>query len=176
MARRQLRAVDGPSLGLPRKSLIGIPWRVALALQADGWTLRSAVIWQRRGSLPEPTARDRPWRTYEHIFIFSKSTRYWFDRSALNGDEDVWQIVARPKNPGAHFAPYPRELVDRCLSCGCPPGGVVLDPFVGSGTTILSALHRDSSSIGIELNPEYCSVIKERITSEFGGTSSEAFN
>lgn len=166
MARKKLRAVDGPGLGLPRKSLIGIPWRAALALQERGWTLRSAAIWQRPGSLGEPTAKDRPWRTYEHVFIFSKNPRYWFNRDGLNGDEDIWKIVARPENPGSHFAPYPRELVDRCLACGCPPGGTVLDPFVGSGTTMLQALRRGSPAIGIDLNREYCEFIEHRIETE----------
>lgn len=166
MMRRHLRAVDGPGLGLPRKSLIGIPWRVAFALQSDGWTLRSAVLWERPGTLPEPTAHDRPWRTYEHVFIFSKGPRYYFDRRGLKGDEDIWRIVARPENPGAHFAPYPRELVERCLDVGCKPGGVVLDPFVGSGTTMLAALSRKSPAVGIDLKPEYCEFIVERIARE----------
>lgn len=167
MMRRHLRAVDGPGLGLPRKSLIGIPWRVALAIQNDGWTLRSAVIWQRPGSLPEPTAKDRPWRTHEHVFIFSKQPRYYFNRDGLKGEEDVWRIVARPENPGSHFAPYPRELVDRCLDVGCKRGGTVLDPFVGSGTTMLCALARRSPAIGIDIKPEYCDFIEERIDREF---------
>jgi excisionase family DNA binding protein len=167
MMRRHLRAVDGPGLGLPRKSLIGIPWRVALAMQTDGWTLRSGVLWERPGTLPEPTAHDRPWRTYEHIFIFSKGPRYYFDRGGLKGDEDIWRIVARPENPGAHFAPYPRELVQRCLDVGCKPGGTVLDPFVGSGTTMLTALAQKCPAIGIDLKPEYCDFIVERIRREF---------
>lgn len=167
MMRRHLRAVDGPGLGLPRKSLIGIPWRVALAMQMDGWTLRSAVLWERPGTLPEPTAHDRPWRTYEHVFIFSKGPRYFFDRRGLKGDEDIWRMVARPENPGAHFAPYPRELVQRCLDVGCKPGGMVLDPFVGSGTTMLAALARKSHAIGIDLKPQYCDFIVERIRREF---------
>lgn len=168
MMRKHLRAVDGPGLGLPRKSLIGIPWRVALALQQDGWTLRSAVIWQRPATLPEPTAHDRPWRTHENIFIFSKGPRYWFNRAGLNGEEDIWQIVARPENPGSHFAPYPRELVDRCLACGCPPGGVALDPFVGSGTTLVSALGTGRHAIGVELKPEYAAHAARRVRQEFG--------
>ncbi len=163
MMRRHLRAVDGPGLGLPRKSLIGIPWRVALALQDDGWTLRSSIIWQRPASLPEPTAHDRPWRTYEHVFLFTKGPRYWFDRAGLAGEEDVWKIVARPENPGSHFAPYPRELVERCLDCGCPAGGVVLDPFVGPGPTMIAALSRGSGAIGVDLKPEYGLVSVERI-------------
>jgi len=168
MMRRHLRAVDGPGLGLPRKSLIGIPWRVALALQDDGWTLRSSIIWQRPASIPEPTARDRPWRTFEYVFLFSKSPRYWFHRPGLVGEEDVWRIVARPENPGAHFAPYPIELVKRCLDCGCPQGGVVLDPFVGSGTTMIAALSRGSSAIGVDLKPEYSGYTMERIHRQLG--------
>jgi DNA modification methylase len=166
MARRLLRAVDGPGLGLPRKSLIGIPWRVALAMQEDGWTLRSAVIWHRPGTLPEPTAVDRPWRTTEHVFIFSKKPRYWFNRSELENQEDIWIIKARPDNPHSHFAPFPSELVERCLACGCKPGGIVLDPFVGSGTTLLTALRRGHSAIGIDLKAEYCSYVRDRIRSE----------
>lgn len=166
MARKKLRAVDGPGLGLPRKSLIGIPWRVALALQQDGWTLRSDIIWDRPGSLGEPTAKDRPWRRYEHIFMFSRSPRYYFDRSGLSGSEDIWSFPARPDNPHAHFAPYPRELVQRCLSIGCPPGGTVLDPFVGSGTTMVAALESGHSAIGIDLSPDYCAHVIKWITSK----------
>jgi len=168
MMRRHLRAVDGPGLGLPRKSLIGIPWRVALALQQDGWTLRSSVIWQRPATLPEPTAHDRPWRTHENIFVFSKGPKYFFNRAGLNGEEDIWKIIARPENPGSHFAPYPRELVDRCLACGCPEGGTVLDPFVGSGTTMVSALANGRNAVGIELKPKYAEFTASRIQKEFG--------
>jgi excisionase family DNA binding protein len=167
MMRRALRAVDGPGLGLPRKSLIGIPWRVAIAMQADGWTLRSDVIWQRPGSLPEPTSHDRPWRTHEHVFIFSKQPRYFFNRAGLRGEEDVWKIVSRAERPGAHFAPYPRELVERCLDVGCKPQGAVLDPFVGSGTTLACALARKSPAIGIELKREYCTLAASRLREQF---------
>ena len=59
----QVSAVDRPGMGLPRKSLIGIPWRVALALQKDGWVLRSAVTWRKPKGLAEPSVRDRPWNT-----------------------------------------------------------------------------------------------------------------
>jgi len=166
LSRKKLRAVDGSGLGLPRKSLIGIPWRVALAMQEEGWTLRSDVVWKRPGSLPEPTAHDRPWRTHEHVFILSKGPRYWFDRDGLGGDEDLWDISARPDNPGAHFAPFPLALVEKCLKCGCPPGGTVLDPFAGSGTTMLVALRMGMNAVGIELKPEYCKFVLSRIKTE----------
>ncbi len=163
LARLQLRAVDGPGLGLPRKSLIGLPWRVALAMQARGWTLRSDVIWARPGSLAEPTAHDRPHRLYEHVFIFSKQPRYYFNRDALGGEEDIWTIKARPNNPHSHSAPFPGELAERCISCGCPEGGTVLDPFLGSGTTALSALKLNRHIIGVELKAGDCELAEGRI-------------
>lgn len=158
-----LRAVDGPGLGLPRKSLIGIPWRVALALQQDGWTLRSAIIWVRNSAIPEPTAKDRPWRKYEHVFLFTKSVRYYFNRDALQGEEDVWFIEPdrRAVARGTHFAPYPRALVRRCLEAGCPLGGVALDPFVGGGTTMYVADELGMSSIGIDLNQQFCQLVAD---------------
>lgn len=161
-----LRAVDGPGLGLPRKSLIGIPWRVALAMQADGWTLRSAIIWLRNSAIPEPTSKDRPWRKYEHIFLFSKSPRYYFDREGLGGEEDVWLIEPDRKSlaRGTHYAPYPRALVERCISAGCPEGGTVLDPFLGGGTTMYVAEEMGRSSVGIELNPEFCGLVADNMT------------
>jgi DNA modification methylase len=160
-----LRAVDGPGLGLPRKSLIGIPWRVALALQQDGWTLRSSIIWHRRTSTPEPTARDRPWRTYEFVFLLTRSPRYYFDRGALGADEDVWLIEPERNSisRGTHYAPYPRELVRRCIDVGCREGGVVLDPFVGGGTTMSVGLDMRRSVVGIELNPSFCGLIRKAL-------------
>jgi excisionase family DNA binding protein len=163
IAREQLRAVDGPGLGLPRKSLIGLPWRVALVMQARGWTLRSSVIWHRPSALGEPSSKDRPWRTHENVFIFSKQPKYFFNRTALAGEEDIWTIRARPKNPYAHCAPFPAELVERCLRCGCRPKGTVLDPFAGSGTTLVTALLSGRSAVGIELNDEYSSLAERRI-------------
>lgn len=163
LARHTLRAVDGPGLGLPRKSLIGIPWRVALAMQEVGWTLRSDIIWRRPGSMPEPTAKDRPWTTLEHVFLFSTSPRYFFDRAALDGEEDIWHIIARPDNPGSHFAPFPSALAERCVRCGCKPGGVVLDPFAGSGTTLVAARAFGHAAIGIEMSKGYCDFMETRL-------------
>jgi DNA modification methylase len=163
-----LRAVDGPGLGLPRKSLIGIPWRVALAMQEDGWTLRSAIIWVRNSAIPEPTSKDRPWRKYEHIFLFAKTVRYQFDRAGLEGEEDVWFIEPdrRSLARGTHYAPYPRKLVERCINSACPEGGVVLDPFVGGGTTMYVANEMGRSSVGIELNPNFCELVADQMSKQ----------
>jgi len=94
VARQKYRAVDRPGFGLPRKSLLGVPWRVALALQADGWVLRSSVVWRKTKPLAEPSVRDRPWNTTETIFILTKTAKYFFNRDALQGQEDVWEIPA----------------------------------------------------------------------------------
>lgn len=157
-----LRAVDksgGLGIGIQRKSIIGLPWRVAIQMSTCGWVLRSPIIWHRENCLPEYVA-DRPSRSYENLFMFAKGRRYYFDKRPLieqKVEEDMWTIAAKPKaGNGLDTAPYPDELVKRCLEIGCPKGGVVLDPFLGSGTTIRVALAMDYSAIGIDLNREFC--------------------
>lgn len=152
-----LRAVDASGLGVPRKTTIGIPWRVALEMISRGWVLRSPIIWRREGTLPEPTAKDRPWRTYEMVFMFSKSPHYFFRRENLGEEEDIWTISERPKSTnGLHYATFPDKLVQRCLDIGCPDDGKVLDPFAGSGTVLRVAVESGRPAIGIELNEKFC--------------------
>jgi DNA modification methylase len=157
-----LRAVDksgGVGIGIPRKSAIGIPWRVAIEMSRRSWVLRSAIIWHRDRCLPE-AVKDRPRRSYEHVFMFAKDRKYYFNRQPLitrNIDEDVWTIPARPKvSEGIDTAPYPEELVQRCIDIGCPEGGSVLDPFAGSGTTLRVALNSKRPATGIDLNQDFC--------------------
>lgn len=152
-----LRAVDASGLGIPQKSMIGIPWRVALEMIDRGWIMRSSIIWDRLNALPE-SVRDRPGRTYEYIFMFVKSRRYYFNQQALDGQkEDVWTIKARPKpTPGISTAPFPDELVQKCIDVGCPKGGSVLDPFAGSGTALRVALLSGREATGIDIHPEFC--------------------
>ncbi len=152
-----LRAVDGPGLGVPRKTLIGIPWRVSLEMIRRGWVLRAPIVWQREAAMPEPTAKDRPWRTYEMVFMFTKSQRYHFDRDALGKEEDIWTISDRPKsNNGLHAAAFPEALVNRCLEVGCPEAGEVLDPFAGTGTTLEAAVKSKRPAVGVDLKAEFC--------------------
>jgi len=157
-----LRAVDksgGLGIGLQRKSAIGIPWRVAIEMASRGWVLRSSIIWHRENCLPEFVV-DRPSRSYENLFMFARSRKYFFNKQPLidqKVEEDMWTIAARPKSGNRlDTAPYPDELVVRCLEIGCPEGGVVLDPFVGSGTTARVAVSTGRSAIGIDLNREFC--------------------
>ncbi len=167
VARQKYRAVDRPGFGLPKKSLLGVPWRVALALQADGWAIRSAVVWRKPKAMAEPSVRDRPWTTTETIFILTKSRRYHFDRKALGGEEDVWNIPAPSgANRYKHVAPFPEALVDRCLAAGCPRRGTVLDPYAGSGTTLAVAAKRRLPSIGFELNPRYWTLARQRMVTK----------
>lgn len=161
-----LRAVDksgGIGIALQRKSIIGIPWRVAIKMCQHGWVLRSPIIWHRLKSLPE-AVRDRPARGYEYIFLFVKSRHYYFNKAGLpknGGSEDVWSIPARAKLNGAReTAPFPDELVEQCLAVGCPPSGIVLDPFCGSGTTMRVALQKNHPAIGIELSQSFCGHIR----------------
>lgn len=155
-----LRAVDksgGLDIGMQRKSIIGIPWRVAIEMCARGWVLRSPIIWHRENCLPEHVT-DRPSRSYEYVFMFVKDRRYYFNKEALADQEvqDVWTISARPKSARLDTAPYPDELVKRCLQIGCEKGGRVLDPFLGSGTTARVAIEAGCPVIGIELNKDFC--------------------
>jgi DNA modification methylase len=156
-----LRAVDksgGLGIGLKPKTIIGIPWRVAIEMTTRGWVLRSPIIWHRKHCLPE-SVKDRPRRSYEYVFMFTKNRRYYFNRAVLEKEEieDMWTISARPKpTNGIDTASFPDELVQRCLDIGCPSEGIVLDPFAGGGTTLRVALQSGRSAVGIDLNPEYC--------------------
>lgn len=173
--------------GLKPKDLVGIPWRVAFALQADGWCLRSDIIWHKPNPMPE-SVTDRPTRAHEYVFLLSKSRRYYYGFDAIkekgqasgrgvrasgNGMSDsytvpgdrnkrtVWTVSSQPYS-GAHFATYPPDLIKPCIMAGAPEGGVVLDPFFGSGTTGSVAESLGRRWIGIEVNPDYEGLIRER--------------
>lgn len=157
--RQKVRPVDVSGWDIPKKSLIGVPWKVAFAMQQRGWTLRSNIIWNRVNAFVEPTARDRPHRQYEFVFMFSKSRFYSFDRSQLV-EEDVWNIPIERSRRANHNAAFPAELVRRCIEVGSPPGGHVLDPFVGSGTTVLTALQHNRNAVGIDMGVDYIDYIQ----------------
>jgi len=194
----------------PAKNLLGIPWRVALALQDDGWILRNDIIWAKPNALPE-SVTDRLSTKHEHLFLLTKSPRYWFDLDAVRlpvtkgaagsrfhtgktGEHqlgrsstllrswggvgapqpnmeatgsrhtsehesgrnpgDVWTVPTQPF-PGAHFAVMPLALAERCILAGCKPGGTVLDPYSGSGTTGLAATRQGRRYVGIDSSADY---------------------
>jgi site-specific DNA-methyltransferase (cytosine-N4-specific) len=198
--------------GVPAKNLLCLPWRVAFALQEDGWILRNAIVRHKPNAMPE-SVRDRlNWR-HELIFLFVKQAvllvrpgpdphparhypagayraarperpgpatqirparppvtrpqRYGTGRTRRvhpNGRNpgDVWAIPTRPYT-GPHFAAFPITLPLRCIAAGCKPGGTVLDPFTGSGTTGLAARQLGRRFTGIELSPAFAALAAERL-------------
>lgn len=158
--------------GFKNKELMGIPWRFAFAMQDAGWYLRQDIIWSKPNYTPEKV-RDRFVKSHEHVFLFTKRDRYWFDGDAVRvpsesgGSKlksDVW-VVPTSTFKGAHFATFPPELIEPCVLAGCPAGGVVLDPFGGSGTTAGVAIKHGRDAIICELNPEYAELIPKRVDS-----------
>ena len=157
--------------GCKSKDLIGIPWLLAFALRSEGWYLRQDIIWNKPNAMPE-SVRDRCVKAHEYIFLFSKNKHYYFDNEAIKetcvdgilkrNRRSVWNIPTKPYK-GEHFATYPVDLIIPCILAGCPSDGVVIDPFFGSGTTGLAAKQLNRRYIGIELNPEYCGLARERI-------------
>jgi len=229
--------------GLKNKDLIGVPWLVAFGLQADGWYLRSDIIWHKPNPMPE-SITDRPTKAHEYLFLCAKSERYYYDHKSimeplLSGPSDlrkmvdqqlriggkhkdlddslskasrstnigrrrsvgskqaalaaldarghryaslakaaddseygsitgrnrrtVWTIATVPFS-GAHFATFPPDLVKPCILAGSRPADIVLDPFMGSGTTAQVATDLGRQFIGCELNPQYVELHELRRT------------
>ncbi|MBB5675564.1 DNA-methyltransferase [Xanthomonas arboricola] len=224
--------------GLKHKDLVGIPWRVAFALQEAGWYLRQDIIWAKPNPMPESVG-DRCTKAHEYLFLLSKSPRYYFDQGAIreeaaassvarwaqdldrqagsdrvpgkfNGTmkavggrarrdtiarggavaehvlpgqqaaqhraeraeaafdtetrnkRSVWTVATKPFRE-AHFATFPEQLIEPCVLAGAPAGGVVLDPFMGAGTTAVVAERLGRQWIGVELNPAYADIARERL-------------
>ena len=192
------------------KDLVMIPNRIAIALQDDGWWIRSEIIWHKPNPMPEST-KDRPTQCHEKIWLITKSKKYYYDADAIrepvaqgtitrlseknlknqkgssrgnggmrsNGNmkavgnietknkRNVWTITTKPCKE-AHFATFPKDLIEPCIKAGCPENGIVFDPFGGAGTTAIVAKLLNRKSIMSELNPEYIEIAKKRIEKEFG--------
>jgi DNA modification methylase len=153
--------------GLKPKDLIGVPWRLAFALQQAGWYLRADIIWNKPNCQPE-SVKDRPTRSHEYIFLLTKSERYLYNDHAVRGPNNrnlrtVWDINQYKPVKEAHFATFPPSLVEPCIACGSNPGDLVLDPFIGSGTTGVTALKLDRRFVGVELNPSYAAIAERRL-------------
>ena len=103
-----------------------------------------------------------PGQAHQHLNDYRPNGYAEEDIPLLRNKRDVWQINSVPYK-GAHFAAYPPKLVETCLLAGCPQDGIVLDPFLGSGTTAAVAKQMGRHYIGIELNPDYCALAEQRI-------------
>ena len=158
-------------VGYKDKDLIGIPWMLAFALRADGWYLRQDIIWNKPNPMPE-SVRDRCTKSHEYIFLLSKSKNYYFDvdsikeptveGNSLKRKKSVWNVKLKP-NKKAHFATYPPELITPCILAGSEENDIVLDPFMGSGTTAAVARSLGRYYIGCELHEDYNNLIQERV-------------
>lgn len=156
--------------GLKPKDPIGIPWRLAFALQSDGWYLRSDIVWHKPNAMPE-SVKDRPARSHEFLFMFTKSEKYFYDWQSVrepteNGNlrnrRSVWHVNTKPF-AGSHFATFPPDLIRPCIQASTEPGDYVLDPFFGSGTVGLVCQEENRQYVGIELNPEYVALAADRL-------------
>ena len=193
--------------------LLGIPWRTAIALQEDGWILRSEIIWDKSNAMPS-SVRNRPSVSHEHIFLLAVSRDYYYDADAIrephvtfspqsrmrggrnhlgvrggtpengknagnpNLHDGRWDRAFHPlgrnkrtvwemplgKYRDAHFAVFPEWLVETCIKAGSAPGDIVLDPFMGSGTTAVVALRNQRRYVGLELVPQYCEMASRRLS------------
>ena len=157
--------------GLKPKDLIGVAWMVAMALQIDGWYLRSDIIWHKPNCQPE-SVKDRVTVSHEYLFMFSKCENYYFDQESIKEDtadgrsrknkRTIWSINTEPCKE-AHFAVFPRALVRPCILAGTPEGGIVFDPFFGSGTAGVVAIETGRMCVGVEAKSEYVEIAKNRI-------------
>jgi DNA modification methylase len=151
--------------GLKDRDLMGLPWRVAFALQADGWTLRSRITWIKKTAMPE-SVKNRPTSATEEIFLFAKSSNYFYDpngvREATGANLRNYWILGPDAAGNGHPAAFPRELTRRCILLGSRVGDTVLDPFGGSGTTALAARELGRAAVLVELNPSYAQLGRKR--------------
>jgi DNA modification methylase len=192
--------------------LVGIPWRVALALKDAGWLLRSEIIWHKPNAMPS-SVKNRPTTAHEHLFLLAKSPQYSYNADAIrephvtfsdksrmkggrnhfgkrdstpeqgknggsanlhNGRWDqafhplgrnkrtVWEIPLS-KFREAHFAVFPESLVEVCVLAGSAPDDLVLDPFMGAGTTAVVAKRLGRKFVGLELVPRYVEIARKRV-------------
>ena len=153
--------------GYKSKDLIGIPWMLAFALRADGWFLRQDIIWAKPNPMPE-SMKDRCTKSHEYIFLLTKSPKYYFDCEAIHEKAVTSGTIPTQPLQEAHFATFPEKLVADCILAGCPENGIVLDPFMGSGTTGIVARKFNRKYIGFELNPEYIQIADKRLKKELG--------
>lgn len=168
-ARAMGKRPDTPK-GLKPKDLIGIPWRLAFALQEDGWYLRTDIVWNKPNAMPE-SVKDRPTRSHEYIFMLSKSEHYFYNSElvkeiGLNGymrnRRTVWNVKTQAL-PKEHPATFPQDLIEPCVLASSNPGDFILDPFFGTGTVGLVSRKHNRKYIGIELHPDFISLAINRL-------------
>lgn len=145
------------------KQLLLIPHRFAIALQEKDWVVRNDNVWVKPNPTPDQVA-DRSSMSHEYVFHFVTQRFYHYNRSAVGRKTkkgtympppDTWEVRASKGRRG-HKASFSEELIRIPILATTPPGGVILDPFAGSGTTLVFAKQHGFRSIGIDIKEEYC--------------------
>jgi site-specific DNA-methyltransferase (cytosine-N4-specific) len=189
------RLTNDPAI--PRKSLMNIPARFAIAMTDElQFINRNHLIWHKPACMPS-SAKDRFTVDFESIFFFTKSAKYWFEQQTEIASPDtvirdrettklnntpgrsrqsglitnhyetrnmrtVWRVPFEPQSE-EHYASYPTKLIATPIKAGCPVGGIVYDPFMGTGTSAVVAHKLGRKFIGSELNPKYADIATKRL-------------
>lgn len=153
------------------KQLLLIPHRLAIELQDRGWLVRNDNVWVKPNPTPDQV-RDRCSMSHEYVFHFVKQRWYYFDKNAVGRTTDsgsvlppldTWEIQPVRGQAGRHKARFSEELVRIPILTTTPPRGVVLDPFAGSGTSLVFARKHGFRVIGIDAKQEYCDLMVQQL-------------
>ena len=162
-----------PVQGLGQKSLVQIPARFAIAMCDRGWILRNEIIWHKPNVMPQ-SVKDRFTVDHEKFYFFTKEPTYYFNQvketaRSINSRNarTTWSIPTKASGED-HCAMFPPALIDIPIRACCPPGGTVLDPFCGSGTTLEYCRMHDINGLGIEINPRFKEIIDRRSLANIG--------
>lgn len=165
--RAHRRPVQRGVPGVPDGSLLGLPYRVALAAIEDGWLWRQDIVWAKPNPLPE-SVRRRCVRAHETVIHLSRTAQHYVRPTERGGQlgHDVWRIAVRGyRDPGGVATPavYPEALVEQILDGWHPDRGTVLDPFLGSGTTAVVAARRGQPFVGVDINAASVEAARRRV-------------
>lgn len=174
-----LRPQDRPGDGkwCRPKQLLLIPHRFAIAMQDAGWLVRNDNVWVKPNPIPDQVS-DRCSMSHEYVFHFTKERYYYFDKTSVGRPTargtllpplDTWEVPPSRGN-GHHKASFSTELIEIPVKSTCPPNGIVLDPFAGSGTVLLYARELGFRSIGIDISEEYCRLMVSNLMKEVQAT------
>lgn len=153
------------------KQLLLIPHRFAIAMQDKGWTVRNDNVWLKPNPIPDQV-RDRCSMSHEYVFHFVKSRWYYFDKQQVGRPTDsgsllppldTWEVPPVRGLHHGHKARFSEELVRIPILATTPTSGVVLDPFAGSGTSLIFARKNGFRSIGIDIKKDFCRMMVKNL-------------